>query len=795
MSWTSSYPTTRRHNLKLNARKCCLYERQVTWCGRVVSGEGVRHDPARISALTELPLPSTAAELQYFICASNWLRDSIVDYARIFAPLLEKFDAEKKKVGRRNRNALQVTISWTEMERAAYAAAIAAIGHSAMMTFPTEDDDLCVFCDASMHGYGIVVTSVHAWDPARSVQEQDHSLVVCKGGIFREAQLRWPIIEKEAFPIITACSELKYLLLRRKGFRLYCDHANLIFLFSPTIDVKQHVHDRLQRWSLRLLGLNYTIEHISGEHNLWADIVSRWQPRVTLQVATVRTRRQTPVAVSDLSRLRPLSDADFVFPDIADIIEAQKLSARAAASLPVEEEEGVLTADHKPWIPTAAKDLLARLMVVAHCGAQGHRGEAVMITLLSDRFFIVQLSKKVSQFVRGCLICKHVKGPRQIQRPYGPTFTATTRNEALHWDFTYLGDSFGDTSYVLVLKDSLTHFCELFPCSTPTAYVAAEALVSWYKRYGCPSRLLSDQGVHFRNQTVDQLCARLKMERSFSPVYSPWLNGTVERVNRDLLQVLRALLIDYGLDSHEWPYLLPVVQANINHSPMASLAGHSPAELFTGLPSPSALDVVIRPTRQGEELVVVELKDVEPQLSKLRASLAGMHKEVTDVKERKRLLDMQKKTGAVCNFDIGDYVLWSRIDARLPNNKLLGQWLGPFRIIDAFPHAFKVEHLVTGKNYEVHGSRLKYYADSDLNMTVEMQELVTLQGIVLDVSAFVDHRFNEALGRWELLVQWAGLQPIENSWESFDTMQKDVPQVVRKYVESSHDDLLQAQLQ
>jgi hypothetical protein len=108
---------------------------------------------------------------------------------------------------------------------------------------------------------------------------------------------------------------------------------------------------------------------------------------------------------------------------------------------------------------------------------------------------------------------------------------------------------------------------------------------------------------------------------------------------------------------------------------------------------------------------------------------------------------MQKNTGSICNFDIGDYVLWSKIDARLPNNKLLGQWLGPFRITEAFPHAFKVEHLVTDKTYEVHGSRLKYYADSDLNMDVVMQELVTSQGIALDVSVFVDHRSNEDLDR------------------------------------------------
>ncbi|GMG15152.1 unnamed protein product [Phytophthora fragariaefolia] len=167
-----------------NTQKISLFEHQVGWCGRVISGQGIRHDPSRVSALTELPLPSTAAELQYIICASNWLRDSIVGYARVIAPLLEKFDAGKRRVGRRNRNAMNEAIAWTNAERPAFAAAIASIKHSGLMTVPTEDDDLCMLCDASMNGYSIVLTMVRAWDPARLVEDQNHSVVICKGGVF-----------------------------------------------------------------------------------------------------------------------------------------------------------------------------------------------------------------------------------------------------------------------------------------------------------------------------------------------------------------------------------------------------------------------------------------------------------------------------------------------------------------------------------------------------------------------------------------------------------------------------------
>ncbi|KAI9991984.1 hypothetical protein PInf_017364 [Phytophthora infestans] len=55
-------------------------------------------------------------------------------------------------------------------------------------------------------------------------------------------------------------------------------------------EVKQHAKRKLQRWALRITGCRYTIEHIAGEHNLWADIVSRWgQPPAELAATSTAT--------------------------------------------------------------------------------------------------------------------------------------------------------------------------------------------------------------------------------------------------------------------------------------------------------------------------------------------------------------------------------------------------------------------------------------------------------------------------------------------------------------------------
>ncbi|KAG2875095.1 hypothetical protein PC117_g27471 [Phytophthora cactorum] len=81
----------------------------------------------------------------------------------------------------------------------------------------------------------------------------------------------------------------------------------------------------------------------------------------------------------------------------------------------------------------------------------------------------------------------------------------------------------------------------------------------------------------------------------------------------------------------------------------------------------------------------------------LRRSLHGMHKKVQDEKEHRRVQDMAAHKGSMANFDVGDFVLWSRIDQRLSDNKLLEQWVGPFKVIEAKPHSFVIQHLISGR--------------------------------------------------------------------------------------------------
>ncbi|KAI9919758.1 hypothetical protein PsorP6_017286 [Peronosclerospora sorghi] len=82
----------------------------MTWCGRLVDGEGVRHDPAQLASQRCIPLPPTAVPFRGF-CG---LRKYIVNNARAVAPLVAKLESVTSPLGRKKKQLCGVDLSWEE---------------------------------------------------------------------------------------------------------------------------------------------------------------------------------------------------------------------------------------------------------------------------------------------------------------------------------------------------------------------------------------------------------------------------------------------------------------------------------------------------------------------------------------------------------------------------------------------------------------------------------------------------------------------------------------------------------
>ncbi|TYZ64407.1 hypothetical protein PybrP1_004049 [[Pythium] brassicae (nom. inval.)] len=136
---------------------------------------------------------------------------------------------------------------------------------------------------------------------------------------------------------------------------------------------------------------------------------------------------------------------------------------------------------------------------------------------------------------------------------------------------------------------------------------------------------MTDNGTHLRTDVIAQATSRLGITDRLSPVYAPWLNGAVERVNRDILQVARVMLLEAKLYVRNWDFVLPVVQTCINHSAVVSLDNRSPIEVFTGLSPPPLLRMVTIQHDDRTQVLEPRPKAAERQLQHVREKLECMH--------------------------------------------------------------------------------------------------------------------------------------------------------------------------
>jgi len=96
-----------KYGLKMHAKKCQFFTREIVWCGKVISESGVRHSSELVQGLVDMQTPRTGGELQQFLCAANWMRQSIPEFTRLTAPLYAALDRAATAAGSRKKTKLE----------------------------------------------------------------------------------------------------------------------------------------------------------------------------------------------------------------------------------------------------------------------------------------------------------------------------------------------------------------------------------------------------------------------------------------------------------------------------------------------------------------------------------------------------------------------------------------------------------------------------------------------------------------------------------------------------------------
>jgi hypothetical protein len=135
----------RAANLKLKAKKCLLFAKQVKFLGHVISQDGVSTDPDKVADIVNMHRPRTIKQVRSFM--------GMVNYYSRFVPKLAEVARPLHKLTRKHAK-----FEWTNECELAFNQLKESLSKAPIMAYPTRDEMFVLDTDASDFAYGGVLS-------------------------------------------------------------------------------------------------------------------------------------------------------------------------------------------------------------------------------------------------------------------------------------------------------------------------------------------------------------------------------------------------------------------------------------------------------------------------------------------------------------------------------------------------------------------------------------------------------------------------------------------------------------
>ena len=221
--------------------------------------------------------------------------------------------------------------------------------------------------------------------------------------------------------------------------------------------------------------------------------------------------------------------------------------------------------------------------------ALGHGGRDRMEREIRKKFKNVSRAT-IQAFIAGCVNCEKKKSNKRKGLVVKPIVHANMNSRAQLDLIDMQSDPDGDYRFIFVYQDHLTKFVVLKPLRNKTANEVAVHLLDVFTLFGAPCILQTDNGREFKNavvESVQQLWPELKIVHG--KARHSQSQGSVERANRDVEEMLYTWLRDQDKESQKWSEGLRFVQFMKNRS-LHSGIRRSPYEAMFGVPARIGLE-------------------------------------------------------------------------------------------------------------------------------------------------------------------------------------------------------------
>ena len=209
--------------LKLKPSKCSLLQKQVSFLGHVVSGEGIRTDVEKGRVVADWPVPVNLREVRSFVGLCSYYRRFVKDFATISSPL--------HALTRKN-----ASFHWSEDCQEAFEELKCALTSAPILAMPDDESTFILDTDASHSAIGAVLSQN---------QQGVERVVAYASRKMSKAECNYSATRKELLAVVSFVKYFKHHLLGRH-FVVRTDHAVLQWLRKTPEPVGQQSQmDRL----------------------------------------------------------------------------------------------------------------------------------------------------------------------------------------------------------------------------------------------------------------------------------------------------------------------------------------------------------------------------------------------------------------------------------------------------------------------------------------------------------------------------------------------------------------------
>ena len=85
----------KKFGLRANIDKCDFLQEQVSYCGHILSAEGLKKNPDKVKAIRNAPRPENISKLGSFLGLVNYYRSILPNLSTVLGPLNELLQGEK----------------------------------------------------------------------------------------------------------------------------------------------------------------------------------------------------------------------------------------------------------------------------------------------------------------------------------------------------------------------------------------------------------------------------------------------------------------------------------------------------------------------------------------------------------------------------------------------------------------------------------------------------------------------------------------------------------------------------